>query len=80
MILRPESLIILGKGSATLALNDKNEHVLFCFGLLRALESNDQWDAEAELLGGADNTLGNVITSHDASKDVDENTLDLGVS
>ena len=54
--------------------------ILFGFFLLRALESNDQWDAKAKLLGSADNTFGNVITSHDASKDVDEDTLDLGVS
>ena len=62
------------------AVNDKNGHVLLCFCLFCALESNDQWDGEVELFGGANNTLSNVITSHNASKDVDENTLDLGVS
>lgn len=80
MILRPESLIILGKRSAVRNVYSKNGPVLLRFCLFCALKSNNQWNAEAELPGGADNTLSNIIASHDAPEDVDENALDLGIS
>lgn len=80
MILSPESLIILERVNRAGAVNSENEHVLLRLGFLRALESYNQWDGEAELPGGADDTLSNIITPHNPSKDVDENALDLGVS
>jgi hypothetical protein len=44
------------------------------------LEPDDDRKRKVELLGGVDDTLGNDVALHDASEDVDEDGLDLGVA
>lgn len=61
------------------SLKDTNTSLLLRLWLLRALEADDQGHLERQLLGSIDDTLGNVIAAHDASEDVDEDALDLGV-
>jgi len=45
---------------------------LFSFLLLRSLQSDDEGDLQLEFRSGLDDTLGNNVASHDASKDVDK--------
>lgn len=55
--------------------------VLSLFGLLLlgALETDNQGNGHRQFLRGLDNTLSNVIATHDAAEDVDEDALDFGV-
>ena len=44
------------------------------------LKPDDDRKRKIELLGGVDDALGNNVALHDASEDVDEDGLDLGVA
>ena len=54
--------------------------VLFGLLLLGALESYNEGNVKLEFLGSSDNSLRNIITSHDTTKDIDEDALHFGVS
>ena len=53
--------------------------LLLRLGLLGALQPDDEGDSEGKLLRSIDDTLCDVIATHDTTEDVDEDTLDLGV-
>ena len=44
------------------------------------LKPDDDRKRKVELLGGVDDALGDNVALHDASEDVDEDGLDLGVA
>ena len=54
-------------------------YLLLRLGLLGALQPDDEGDSEGKLLRSIDDTLSDVIATHDTTEDVDEDTLDLGV-
>jgi len=49
---------------------------LFGLVLLRALQSDDERDTKAELVGSLDDALGDDIATHYPAEDVDEDGLD----
>ena len=53
--------------------------MLLGLGLLSTLQPDDERNSQGKLLCRVDDTLRNVITAHDTTKDVDEDALDLGV-
>ena len=44
------------------------------------LKPDDDRKRKVELLGGVDDALGDNVALHDASEDIDEDGLDLGVA
>lgn len=55
-------------------------NIRFGFGFFRALETHDEGDGHAQLLSSFDDTFRDIVATHDASEDVDENALHIGVS
>lgn len=53
--------------------------LLFSLFFLGAFQPDDEGNSESELLRGLDNTFGNVITAHNATKDIDKDALDFGI-
>ena len=54
-------------------------NALLRLSLLRTLQPDDQRNSQGKLLRSVDHTLRDVVTTHDAAEDVDEDALDLGV-
>ncbi len=44
---------------------DVLQYLRFCFSLFRTLQPDDERNVYVKLLGSVDDTLGDVITSHD---------------
>lgn len=65
MILSPDLRIILDKNVKCVHAATDEMHSLLRLSLLRALEPNDKGNLKRQLLGGVDDTLGDIITSHD---------------
>jgi hypothetical protein len=57
----------------------KRNDLLLSLLLLGTLETNNERYGHVEVLGGLDDTLGDVVAAHDTTKDVDEDALHLGI-
>lgn len=57
----------------------KDMNVRLSLSLFGALQPYDERDVHLELLSSLDDTLSDVVATHDTTEDVDEDTLDLGV-
>jgi hypothetical protein len=49
--------------------------LLFRFGFLCALETDDQGNCQGKFFGCLDDAFGDIVAAHDATKDVDEYAL-----
>ena len=49
--------------------------LLFRFGFLGALETDDQGNCQGEFFGCLDDAFGDIVAAHDTTKDVNKYTL-----
>jgi len=55
------------------------KRLLFRFGFFGAFETDDQGNRQGEFFGCLDDAFGDVVTAHDAAKDVNKYALHFGI-
>lgn len=69
----PESWCQSGRGSFLDRI--KNGTLLFRFGFFGPFETDDQGNRQGKFFGRLDDAFGDVVTTHDAAKDVNKDAL-----
>ena len=69
----------MGRKSFSTIVCVYGKHVLFGLLLLGTLESHNERYVKLEFLGSFDDSFCDIITSHDTTKDVDEDTFHFRV-